>query len=235
MKILVAEDNAVSGTLITGALTRHGYTIVLARNGSEALGFLNSDPDIQGVITDIMMPESSGLDLLRPLRAHETWRSLPAIVITVRDDHETVAEAFALGCKDYLLKPIRPDLLLERVANVFRPKKVILMNPFHVMSQYSLSSEAYRRIAMSFACQVERAISEVKNWSPKSRSVYRLDFAPIVEGATVLGAERLLRAVEGVATVAGSPILTLHQRADILEELQIVQGRLHDQIGAAID
>lgn len=114
MKILVAEDNAVSGTLITGVLTRHGYTIVLARNGSEALGFLNSDPDIQGVITDIMMPESSGLDLLRALREHETWRSLPAIVITVRDDHETVAEAFALGCKDYLLKPIRPDLLLEK-------------------------------------------------------------------------------------------------------------------------
>ena len=61
MKILVAEDNAVTATLMTGILTRHGYTVVLARNGTEALRLLGSDPGIQGVITDIMMPESGGL------------------------------------------------------------------------------------------------------------------------------------------------------------------------------
>ena len=48
MKILVAEDNAVTATLMTGVLTRHGYAVVLARNGSEALSLLRSDPDIQG-------------------------------------------------------------------------------------------------------------------------------------------------------------------------------------------
>lgn len=231
MKILVAEDNAVTGTLMKGVPTRHGYTIVLARNSSEALRLLDSDSDIQGVITDIMMPESSGLDLLRALRERESWRSLPAIVITVRDDRETVAEAFALGCKDYLLKPIRPGRLIERVANVFRPEKVILMNSSDVMNQYSLKSEAYRRIAIDFTAQVCRAIAEVENWSPDSPSIHRVDFTPLVESATLLGAERLIGAVEGVATAAGSPTLTPHQRANILEELQLVQKALCDPIG----
>jgi CheY-like chemotaxis protein len=231
MKILVAEDNAVTGTLITGVLTRHGYTIVLARNGSEALSLLNSDPDIQGVITDIMMPESSGLDLLRALRAHETWRSLPAIVLSVRDDRETVAEAFALGCRDYLLKPIRPDRLIERVAKVFKPEKAILMSSSGVMNQYSLSSDAYRTMALNFTAQLDRAIAEIKNWSPDPRSIRREDFTPIVESATLLGAERLLEAVEGVATAAGSPVLSPIQRVNILDELQLVVKALRDQTG----
>ncbi len=70
MKILVAEDNAVTATLMMGVLSRAGHSVVLAPNGSEALELLRSNPDIQGVITDIMMPESSGLDLLQALQEH---------------------------------------------------------------------------------------------------------------------------------------------------------------------
>jgi CheY-like chemotaxis protein len=165
MKILVAEDNAVTATLMTGILTRHGYTVVLARNGSEALRLLGSDPDIQGVITDIMMPESSGLDLLRALREHEAWRNLPTIVTTVRDDRETVAQAVSLGCKEYILKPVNPTQLIERVAKVFRQKSVILMSSSEVLDRYSLSSETYREIAEKFAAQVVQAIAVLQSWT----------------------------------------------------------------------
>ena len=164
MKILVAEDNAVTATLMTGILTRHGYTVVLAGNGSEALRLLASDPDIQGVITDIMMPESSGLDLLRAMQGHEVWRNLPTIVTTVRDDRETVAQAVALGCKDYVLKPVRPARLLERVTKVFGREKAILMDSRHVISRYSLSLEAYKRIAGNFTTQVDHTIAALQNW-----------------------------------------------------------------------
>ncbi len=74
MKILVAEDNAVTATLMTGILTRAGHSVVLARNGSEALELLRSNSDIQGVITDIMMPEASGLDLLQDHQGRRNQR-----------------------------------------------------------------------------------------------------------------------------------------------------------------
>jgi DNA-binding response OmpR family regulator len=228
MKILVAEDNTVTAAIMMGVLTHHGYTVVLARNGSEALRLLASDPDIQGVITDIMMPESSGLDLLRAMQGHEVWKNLPTIVTTVRDDRETVAQAVSLGCKDYVLKPVRPARLLERVTKIFGREKAVLMDSRHVISRYSLSLEAYRRIAENFTTQVDHTIAALQKWSTDNANVPAVDFIQITEGATLLGAERLMVALE---ETSGTPPLNPLQGARLLEELQLVQKALPRQIG----
>jgi CheY-like chemotaxis protein len=230
MKILVAEDNPVTATLMTGILTRQGYTVVLAGNGSEALSLLGSDPDIQGVITDIMMPESSGLDLLRALQEHETWRNLPTIVTTVRDDGETVAQAAALGCKEYILKPVRPARLIERVTRVFRKEKAVLMSSSEVISRFSLSSETYRRIATNFAVRVDQVIEALQNWSANSSTVHRVDFSSIVESTILLGAERLTAALEEASPTVTSQTLTPLQSTSLLEELQLVRKALRIQL-----
>jgi DNA-binding response OmpR family regulator len=226
MKILVAEDNTVTATLMTGILTRHGYTVVLARNGSEALRLLRSDPGIQGVITDIMMPESSGLDLLRALQGHAAWRNLPTIVTTVRDDPETVAEAVSLGCREYILKPVRPARLIERVTRVFREKKAILMGSAEVIGRYSLSVETYRKIAKNFAIQVDQAILVLQDGPTSQANTPSVDFIPLMESATLLGAERLMAALEEVSPSAGSAPLNPLQAAHLLEELQLVRKAL---------
>jgi len=230
MKILLAEDNAVTATLMKGILARHGYTVILAGNGAEALRLLSSDPGIQGVITDVMMPESSGLDLLRALRAHDVWRNLPAIVVTVRDDRETVAEAVGLGCKEYILKPIRPARLLERVRSVFGQDKAVLMSSREVISRYALSPETYQRIARNFSLQVDQTVALLQVWSPDQPSVSREKFTPIVESATLLGAERLISVMEEVSPAVGSPRLTPQICAHILDELQQVRKAVRIQI-----
>ncbi len=226
MKILVAEDNAVTATLMTGILTRAGHSVVLARNGSEALELLRSNSDIQGVITDIMMPEASGLDLLQAMRAHKTWRNLPTIVTTVRDDAETVSRAVALGCKEYILKPIRPASVIERVTKIFGQEKSILMPSRDVISRYSLSPETYRKIARNFAMQVDEAVMALQNWSNNLSTFRREDFTPTVESATLMGAERLLAVIEEVSPAVGSLLLTPPQCSRLLEELQLVQKAL---------
>jgi CheY-like chemotaxis protein len=229
MKILVAEDNAVTATLMSGVLTRHGYTVVLARNGTEALSLLRSHPDIQGVITDIMMPESSGLDLLRALRGYAAWKDLPTIVTTVRDDRETVAEAVSLGCKEYLLKPVRPARLIERVTKVFHQEKVILMSSAEVISRYSLSPETYRKIAENFATQVDHTLAALQTWPADNANVASGDVIAIMEGATLLGADHLLEALEEISPAAGSPTLSPKQASHLVEELQRVRKALSDQ------
>ncbi len=230
MKILLAEDNVVTATLMRGILTRHGYTVVLARNGTEALSLLDTEPGIQGVITDVMMPESSGLDLLRALREHKSRCNLPAIVTTVRDDKETVAEAVRLGCKGYILKPIRPSRLIETVMSVFVPDRAILTNPTEVMERYSLDSEAYARIARNFAVQVDQTIAMLEVWQVDSTPIRREQFTPIVESAILLGAEGLLTVMGEISPASGSAQLTQPQCADMMEKLRQVRQALSKQI-----
>jgi CheY-like chemotaxis protein len=224
------EDNAVTATLMEGILPRHRNRVVLAWNGPEAVSLLGSHPDIQGVIIDIMMPEFSGLDLLSALRQNPAWRTLPTIVTTVRDDPETVAQAVALGCKEYILKPVRPARLIERVAKVFKQEKVILMSAPAMISRHSLSSEIYREIARNFSLQVDQAIALLRNWSTDHPGVGREDFTSIMESATLLGAERLMAVMEEVSPAVGSPQLTLHKCVRIPEELQQVRQVLCAQI-----
>jgi CheY-like chemotaxis protein len=231
MKILLAEDSTVTAMLMTGILTRHGYTVVLARNGSEALSLLASDPDIQGVITDIMMPESSGLDLLRAMKAHPSWKNLPTIVTTARDDRATVAEAVALGCHEYVLKPVRPASLIERVTKVFPPEKVILMGSAEVISRYSLTAEKYGSIAKSFAIEVDHTISALQRRSMSDPNARRVDLIPIMEGATLLGAERLAAALEETTPSTEASSLNPLQVANLEKELQLVRTALRSQMG----
>lgn len=226
MKILVAEDNAVTATLMTGVLTRHGYTVVLARNGAEAMSRLRSDPSIQGIITDIMMPGSSGLDLLQALRQDETWRNLPTIVTTVRDDPDTVTQAAAFGCREYILKPVRPARLLERVAKVFPQEKVILRTSGEVISRYSLTVETYQKIVGNFGTQVDKAIAILQGSLTTPVDVHREDMIPLMESSTLLGAERLTAVLEEVSAALVSTELMPIRCARLVEELQRVQKAL---------
>lgn len=227
MKILVAEDNTVTATLMSGVLTRHGYTVVLARNASEAVTLLGSEPDIQGVITDIMMPGSSGLDLLQSLQNHVTWRNLPTIVTSVRDDPATVSHAAALGCRDYILKPVRPARLIERVSKVFPLEKVILGSASDIMSRYSLNLDAYRKILGNFASQVDKSIALLQYALTSSTAIHREDLIPLMESSTLLAAERLLAALEEASLALAVTPLVPAQCAKLVEELRLVQNVLN--------
>jgi CheY-like chemotaxis protein len=230
MKILVAEDNAVTATLVKGILTRHGYTVVQAKNGLEAMHILASEPGIQGVITDIMMPESSGLDLLRAMRENDSWREIPTIVTTVRDDPETVAEAVHLGCKGYVLKPVRPAHLLERVVSLFGQEGAVLRDSQEIIRRYSLNEEGYRQIAVNFGLKIDAAVARLQSCSSNRSPVRREEFIPIVECATLLGAERLLAVLDDVSTNAGTAEISLPMRVRLLEEFRRVKQMLSPQI-----
>ena len=231
MKILVAEDNAVTATLMKGILTRHGYLVVQARNGLEAISALTADPGIQGVITDVMMPESSGLDILRAMRENDSWRELPTIVTTVRDDPGTVAEAVQLGCKGYVLKPVRAAQLIEKVVSIFGQEGAVLADSQEVIRRYSLEVEAYAQIARNFVAQIDQAVARLQSWSSDHTPVGRDEFTSIVETATLLGAERLLAILDEVSAAGGASKLDLPRRVHLLEEMRQVKQMLRPHAG----
>jgi two-component system response regulator VicR len=116
MKILIAEDDAFMAAAIERKLKSDGYEVVLTRDGREALELVEQhQPDL--VITDILMPFISGLELIGIIKS-SLDKKIPIIVLSGMDQEATVLEAFELGADDFLTKPFNPGELSMRVKRL---------------------------------------------------------------------------------------------------------------------
>jgi DNA-binding response OmpR family regulator len=121
MKILVAEDEPLMLMAIEAKLRNDGYEVVGVGDGREALkAFEASTPDL--IITDILMPYTSGLELIGIVKSH-TSAKIPIIVLSALGQEETVMEAFQLGADDFLTKPFNPTELSVRVKRLLKIRK----------------------------------------------------------------------------------------------------------------
>lgn len=104
-RILIVEDNDLNLKLFRDLLTAHGYETIETREGLEAIKLTRDQhPDL--ILMDIQLPEVSGLDVTRQLKADGTISSIPIIAVTafaMKDDEERILSA---GCEAYISKPI---------------------------------------------------------------------------------------------------------------------------------
>jgi DNA-binding response OmpR family regulator len=115
--ILVADDEEDLRELVTYRLTRSGYQVIGAGDGQEALDLAaERTPDL--MVLDVMMPKLDGYELTRRVRAEETLRSIPVILLTARSQESDIDRGFEVGADDYLKKPFNPDELVARVRAV---------------------------------------------------------------------------------------------------------------------
>jgi DNA-binding response OmpR family regulator len=116
MKILVAEDEPILIRVIEMRLKRDGHEVRLAEDGQQALDCLEEGPpDL--IITDIMMPYASGLEIIAAVRAR-SWPKVPVIILSAMGQEDVVLEAFQLGADDYITKPFSPNELSVRVRRL---------------------------------------------------------------------------------------------------------------------
>jgi two-component system, cell cycle response regulator len=115
LQILVVDDSAVSRKLVEHALEGNSYSLLFAKSGSEALElFARHLPAI--VISDWMMPDSSGLDLCLRLRSDVHPGYTYIILLTSIAEKDNVVKGLAAGADDYLTKPFDPGELLARIG-----------------------------------------------------------------------------------------------------------------------
>ena len=113
-RLLIVEDEPDLRGYLTKLFTRDGYAVEAAADALTALTSLeNNAPAL--LITDVMLPGQSGIDLLTTLRQDEGLAQLPVIVLTARADAETAIEAFAAGADDFVVKPFNSAELVARV------------------------------------------------------------------------------------------------------------------------
>ncbi len=111
LKILVVDDEEDILWGLSEELSRHGWEVITASNGTEALSVLESTPDLDFLITDVRMPDISGIDLL--LKAKEINPQIKAIVMTAHGTETLRSEAIQRGAISYLEKPFDFDQLLS--------------------------------------------------------------------------------------------------------------------------
>jgi DNA-binding response OmpR family regulator len=115
--ILVVEDDPVILDLLTVNFELEGYVVVRAVDGEDGLAQARAHrPDV--VVTDVMMPKRSGLDLLRDLRADPDLSYTPVILLSAKALASDVRDGLAAGADDYITKPFEPDDLVVRVEKL---------------------------------------------------------------------------------------------------------------------
>ena len=115
-KILIVDDEPQILRALRAGLLAHGYDVVSAADGEQALDQAATElPD--AVILDINMPKLGGLEVCKSLRE---WSSVPIIVLSVRDAERDKVKALDLGADDYLTKPFGADELLARLRVALR-------------------------------------------------------------------------------------------------------------------
>jgi CheY-like chemotaxis protein/signal transduction histidine kinase/CHASE3 domain sensor protein len=125
-RVLIVEDDVRNVFALSSVLEPKGITVVIARNGREALDVLARTSQegatrIDLVLMDIMMPEMDGLTAMREIRKRGEWKNLPIIALTAKamaDDHD---KSLAAGANDYIAKPLDVEKLLSLVR-VWMPK-----------------------------------------------------------------------------------------------------------------
>ena len=116
-RVLAVDDEPNIVRLIQVNLERHGYQVETANNGAQALAKIRENrPDL--VVSDVMMPEMDGFELLKNIRMDAELAELPVIMLTAKAQDRDVMQGYSTGADMYLTKPFNPAELLQFVKRV---------------------------------------------------------------------------------------------------------------------
>src|SRR5437867_205845 len=119
--ILVVDDNPVNVDILRTRLAVHGYEILTAADGEEALVVARAkQPDL--ILLDVMMPKMDGIQVCRELRADSSLPFMPIILVTAKTDSKDVVAGLEAGGDEYLTKPVDQAALVARVQSMLRVK-----------------------------------------------------------------------------------------------------------------
>jgi DNA-binding response OmpR family regulator len=116
-KILVADDEPNIVISLEFLLKREGYTVVIARDGQEAIEAIERErPDL--VLLDVMMPKKTGFEVCQDVRTNDALQATKILMLTAKGRDTDVAKGMALGADAYMTKPFSTRDLVQKVADM---------------------------------------------------------------------------------------------------------------------
>src|ERR1044072_8196473 len=195
--LLIVDDELGMRQFLTHLLQREGHTVRLAENGAEAMAQLREQaPDL--IISDIRMPDMSGVDLLRS--AKELLPEVEVIMMTAFANVDTAREAFLLGAFDFVQKPFDNDLLKEVVSRALRNISLVTEHKALIKEQRSLgklSNIIGRSKRMQDLFQMIETVAQVPS-------------TVLVTGESGTGKELVPRAIHDLSPRAERPFVSVN-------------------------
>ncbi len=116
--VLVVEADDFVASLLEFMLARRGLQVVRAQDGATAIRLLAGAEAFDAVMLELRLPQTSGLEVLRHVRANSKTQKTPVVVLSAIDSSDAVVEAFEQGADDFVTKPFSPDVLWVRLARL---------------------------------------------------------------------------------------------------------------------
>lgn len=118
LKVLAVDDDLINLKLLKSMLMKAPNVgmVVEAKNGADAIGVLKSQDDIDIILLDIIMPVMGGIEMLKVIRADDTLRQLPVIILTTDETKKT--EALECGANGFLMKPVREKDVVAKISQL---------------------------------------------------------------------------------------------------------------------
>ena len=145
-RILVVDDDTANRDVLERRLARDGHRVTTAADGHEALA-TTARERFDLVLLDVMMPGLDGVEVLRRLKADETLRHLPVLMISALGDMDHVVRCIELGAEDYLPKPFDPVLLRARINASLEKKRLLDQERRHLTALADWNRTLETRVA----------------------------------------------------------------------------------------
>lgn len=123
--LCIVDDDPINRQVVSNHLAQQGYSLSFAANGQEALEVIETEPSIDLVILDIMMPFLNGYDTCQKIRMNYSPSDLPVILLTAKNRISDLVQGLQSGANDYLAKPFSREELLARVEAQLKLKQAV--------------------------------------------------------------------------------------------------------------
>jgi len=190
-RILVVEDNPELLMLMNHVL-KSQYHILLAKNGKEALDLVHKTP-VDLIVSDVMMPEMTGLELTRELKEDRNYSHLPIILLTANNQEGDQEEALRSGADEYLTKPFRLGELRLRIDNIIENRRRMLQDFAIKMDDIEAQQEIVQTPEQIFLEKALNCVHEHLDDSSYDRDSFAADM-----GASSSTLYNKLRAITGM-------------------------------------
>lgn len=219
-KVLVVEDDNTIRENVSEYLQIHNFEVLTADNGEKGYNTaIKEQPDI--IISDVMMPEMSGLDMLIFLKKNPQTNLIPVVFTTAKTDVKDIRKGMTLGADDYLTKPFEFKDLLSTI-NAQISKKEVLNN--HINKEYEKSFQHWRSIANH---ELFTPINVIQNIFHISDQQSKLDHE--LKSVFDISVTRLKRTISNLLLLSGVDQFSINEKEYTLNSLdQLIKSILSE-------
>ncbi|HEY0009978.1 MAG TPA: response regulator transcription factor [Tepidisphaeraceae bacterium] len=160
-KILLVDDEKDLVEMMSFNLKRHGYEIITAYNGVDALSFAEKEvPDL--IVLDVMMPGLDGTTVVRRLKADPKLARIPVVMLTAKSEETDVVVGLTLGADDYITKPFSMKILMARLNTVLRRGEPAVAEDENLLRAGPLTIDSLKHEALANGESLKLTLTEFK-------------------------------------------------------------------------